>query len=94
MVEAVVNHVGYNNKVDAIKEMSLRYGLELKEAKKLVETVILTEREYKRTITIVKVLTDYVQALSVEEAKDRKIPSWILGIGGEATVTDAYETGF
>tara|TARA_R110002110_G_scaffold5505_3_gene28417 strand:- start:1232 stop:1711 length:480 start_codon:yes stop_codon:yes gene_type:complete len=73
MISAVINDVGGfpgenngNNKISAIKELRTRYGIGLREAKELIETVMIPKQEYRRVTEVV----DYVMAYSADEAWD------------------------
>ena len=72
MISAVIKDVGStgsengNNKISAIKELRTRYGIGLREAKELIETVMIPKQEYRRVTEVV----DYVMAYSADEAWD------------------------
>ena len=72
MISAVIKDVGStvsengNNKISAIKELRTRYGIGLREAKDLIETVMVPKQEYRRVTEVV----DYVMAYSADEAWD------------------------
>ncbi len=75
MVEAVIAFVGGNNfKINAIKEMRVRYGLGLREAKELVDEVIVPLPpivDYIQTLQVTRI----VRARTVDEAEDVAMPS-------------------
>ena len=49
--------------------MRTRYGIGLREAKDLIETVMVPKQEYRRVTEVV----DYVMAYSADEARDRPL---------------------
>ena len=97
MIENAITAVGGDSfKLHAIKEMRIRYGIGLREAKDLVETVIPKKREYRRTIIVTRTYEDYTMATSEEEAKNNPLPLWVEEMGGEifATTVTVTATGY
>ena len=74
MIESAIAAVGgrtpagvdSNYKIAAIKELRTRYGIGLREAKELVETVMVPKQEFRRVTEV----DDYVMAYSADEAWD------------------------
>mgnify|MGYP000190675878 CR=1 FL=1 len=87
MIYAAIEAVGGTEyKISAIKEMRVRYDIGLREAKDLVETIIIPMNRYQRTIQSIHYTYDWVTATSEAEANRQEIPAWIQDLAGTSTV--------
>ena len=68
--EAIEFAGGTEYKLSAIKELRTRYGIGLREAKELVETIIIPKKEFRRVVEIV----DYVFAHTSDEVWNLPLP--------------------
>lgn len=63
-VETLVNEVGRDQKISCIKEARIRWGLGLKDAKELIETVIRVRKTFTQVIERTVYAYDETEALN------------------------------
>ena len=92
MISAAIKDVGGfpgdnngNNKISAIKEVRTRYGIGLREAKELVETIIIPKKEFRRVVEIV----DYVFAYTSDEVWNLPLPDSYT-LSGKGNVKNVF----